>query len=259
MNGQIHIYSPSYKRAGDLKTHKLCPVRYVVHEFEADAYKAAGHDVVVCPDSERGNIARVRNWILDYAEELGQRRVLIIDDDIEAITEWRYDREEEKFYQHKLSPDEVEEFIEYGFDLAEQWGVRLWGLNCTIDKGSYREYTPFSNKSYVSGSFSGFIEPELRYDESIPLKEDYDMLLQQCNEYRKILRFNAFVLVKQDHENLGGCADYRTIEKEKEQLLDFQRKWGRRIVQTDNSTAVGSNKAKSYDINPIVKIPIKGV
>lgn len=51
----------------------------------------------------------------------------------------------------------------------------------------------------------------------------------------------------------GGCAVVRNIEKEKEQFLLLQNKWGSKIIKKDIITK------KSYDINPIMKSPIKGI
>ncbi len=52
---------------------------------------------------------------------------------------------------------------------------------------------------------------------------------------------------------MGGCADYRTIQKEKEQFDLLQKKWGSKIVKRDNGSKT------NYDINPIIKVPINGV
>ena len=84
------------------------------------------------------------------------------------------------------------------------------------------------------------------------MKEDYDLCIQICNAERKILRFNQYSLTKKDHGNIGGCADYRTLEREKSQFDVFQKKWGSQIVKQDKTS-------KGFDINPIVKIPIGGV
>ena len=82
----MKIYAPSYKRAKGVKTHKIIEdIIYCVHEFEADDYKKLGYNVEVMPDSIKGNIARVRNYMLDnYIGEKG----LIVDDDLEAIKRW---------------------------------------------------------------------------------------------------------------------------------------------------------------------------
>ena len=242
----MEIYSPSYKRATGVKTHLLIPdVIYCVHEFEKDSYK--DFNIVVMPDDLRGNIARVRNWIKD---NLIKDKGLIIDDDIEGIKVWDI-----KNNKPILIDVNVVEFIEKGFDLCEQFGCTLWGVNILGDKGSYREYTPFSLNNTVSGSFMGFLNNELTFDETIPLKEDYDFCIQTLNKYRKLLRLNYAHLIKKDHKNKGGCADYRTVNKEVEQMDLFIKKWGSKIVRVDKKK---ENK-KTPDINPIVNIPIKGI
>ena len=136
----------------------------------------------------QGNISRVRNYIVDkYIKKEG----LIVDDDIEAFKRWTIVNDKPK----AVNLDNIEEFIEFGFNHCKEFGARLWGLNIIGDKGSYREYSPFSLTNPISGAFMGFINNELRFDERIPLKEDYDYSIQNLNEYRKLLRFNHTFMV----------------------------------------------------------------
>lgn len=252
----MKIYSPSYKRAGTVITSQWFPhLQYVVHEFEAEDYRKAGHDVIVAPDTTRGNIARVRNWILNQHTILDP--LVILDDDIESVKRW--EMVDGNWIQKILSGDEFLEFIEAGFEMAQDWNVKLWGMNCLGDKGSYREYTPFSCKSYISASFHGIFPGPLRYDERIPLKEDFDFCIQNLAKYRSILRFNMFSMVKKDHGNPGGCAVYRTIEREKEQLELLQTKWGSNLIKNDLTEKVNQKKKGSFDLNPIMKVPIAGI
>ena len=51
----------------------------------------------------------------------------------------------------------------------------------------------------------------------------------------------------------GGCAVVRNIEKEKEQFLLLQNKWDGKIIKKDITSK------RQYDINPIMKSPIKGI
>ena len=244
------ICSPSWKRADSCFTHHYLPVRYVVCESQADSYRANGLDVWECPDSAQGSVCRVRNWILDNA---GDEPVLILDDDIHYIGRWNRNK------HHKMTTDEALEFIEQGFSLAEQFGVRMWGINILQDKGAYREYTPFSLTNVVLGPFGGFLNADCRYDENLPLKEDYDLSLQMLNKHRKILRINYAHYVCKQHTNLGGCASYRTINREKEQFDLLQKKWGDHIVRRDAGNPKNRKREQTYDINPIIKIPIRGV
>ncbi len=243
----MRIISPSYKRAKTCKTHIIIPnIEYAVHEFEAQKYIDEGLNVVVLPDSLRGNLSRVRNYIKkNYLKDFGY----MIDDDIEAFKRW--DFLNNNFVLKTLSPSEVLELLEYMKMMGEQLEVKLVGMNIIGDKGSYREYTPFSFTNYISASLMGIFKNNLEFDENLPLKEDYDYTLQMLNKYRKTLRFNFCHMVKKDHANVGGCADVRTVKYEKEQMFLFQKKWGGSIVKFD---AHDPN-----DINPIIKPPIKGI
>jgi len=241
------IIAPSYQRAKTVNTHNLLPeVRYAVHEFEYADYVEHEHDCIELPDSTRGNIPNVRNWLID---KYGDDDLIFVDDDIDAFTFW------DNCEQKHLSGDDLIEHIELMLIIAKDMGACLFGVNPAIDKGSYREYTPFSTTSYISCSFHGMINMKnlpYRYDPSLPLKEDYDFTIQVCNGERKALRFNRYGMKKKDHGNIGGCADYRTLEIEKEQFDLLQRKWGSQIVKKDKAS-------KGYDLNPIIKIPIGGV
>lgn len=242
MNG-IGYYSPSYKRPNGVITQERYPeVVYVVRESDADEYINNGHKCWVVPDSAQGNVCRIRNYILDNAPE---EKIVLMDDDISGIGKW--ERQTERI----LNDDEFYQFCEIGFIMAEDIGVKYWGMNLLMDKGAYREYTPFSLKSVILGPFQAFNNLDLRYDENLPLKEDYDLSLQVLNKYRKTLRFNAYHYIAKQHTNLGGCADYRTREREKEQMDLLIKKWGSDIVKIDEKS--------NGDINPIIKVPIKGV
>ena len=105
----MKIYSPSYKRADGVKTHKLIPdIIYCVAEFEAQEYIDRGYNVETMPNEVNGNIARVRNYIVDnYIKDKG----IMIDDDIEAFKFWSI--KENKPTQILI--EDLHEFIENGF------------------------------------------------------------------------------------------------------------------------------------------------
>lgn len=255
---KLSINVPTYKRAEILDTFKLLPkVNYWVHEFEVEKYREFNPGIKICvlPDEKKGNIAVVRNHIL--MSELKKNDVTVqIDDDVSHLI----------FYEgknlYKLSTEnDVRFFIKKGSLLAEEWGVKLWGINVWPDKQNYREFTPFSLLSYVSGSFSCFMKGnDLYYDERFSLKEDYDMTIQQINKYRRVLRFNKFSYVKKGAEQVGGCAGYRNVKKEMAQIKLLIKKWGEDIVKIDSSDRSHRTRKKhTFDINPIVSVPISGV
>lgn len=125
---------------------------------------------------------------------------------------------------------------------------------------SYRTYTPFGFSKYIGGPLQCFIKGnDCWYDETLPLKEDYDMTLQQCNKYRGCLRLNFLTYNVKQSEQKGGCASYRTLIREKEQFDLLQKKWGSGIVREDKSNKGKTKKKKRFDYNPIIKIPIEGI
>ena len=249
----MRILRPSSKRHNICTTHKyINSVKYVVCEDQADSYRSKGLDIIVCPNKEQGNVSRVRNWILN--KFIPSDDIVIVDDDMSYFGYFSGNKHK------KINSTDVHSFLNYGFNLAKEFNCKYWGLNLNNDKGSYREYSPFSLKSVLLGPFGGFIKGfDCRYDEKLPLKEDYDLSIQALNKYRKILRVNFEHYVCKQHTNEGGCASYRTINREKKQLLLLQKKWGKSIVKEDTTKKKNSNKVKTFDINPVIKVPIGGI
>lgn len=256
---RISICAPSYKRP-KVKTLKRYPrTRVYVANSELGAYLDAnpdGSDIVGVPDEVQGNVCRIRNYILDTEFNAGADGVLIIDDDMESIC--RYDPVPAEFGDYgygvtKLDMGQLEAFAESGSELCEEWGYKLWGVNCVLDPRAYRHSCPFSTVSYIGSPFSVHLRNPLRYEERFSLKEDYDLTLQHMNAYRGALRFNMYHYRCQQSEQAGGCANYRNMAEEKRQFEELQRKWGSKIIQMDKQSK------QSFDYNPLMKIPIKGV
>lgn len=264
----IAFASPSYKRARRCTTNKYLPMtRLYVDEKEAEAYRQANEtgEIVACPEGVQGNLPRVRNYILDTEFGNGADVVVMMDDDIESISVFR-PKGEFGYDLLKLDAEGVLELVEYGSTLCKEWGFGMWGVNLTDDKLLYKHFKPFTTNRAAVGQFMVFVENELRFDESLPLKEDYDMSLQQLNRYRGVLRLN-FAHVKADMGNMaGGTSVRRNFEREHEQFVRFRRKWGSAIVTGASTTrGQGSGSMKGgylggWDFShPTINVPIKGV
>ena len=259
---KISVCCPSYRRPSRVETFAYLPfVRVYVDGSEFREYRKnyPDRDVVRCPDGVQGNLCRVRNHIIDTELVRGGADVLVIvDDDFLGLEYWQRGK------RHKLKTDDFLAFVERYSILARDLGAFLWGMNLTNDKQVYREYTPFSTVAYIGGPFQGILRGcSLRYDERLPLKEDYDFSLQHLNRYRVVLRVNKFYyggLVRQS-EQPGGCAVYRNIEREKEQLELLRQKWGSAIVHVDtmDRSHQSSKRRTKIDYNPIIHPPIRGV
>lgn len=258
---KITINIPSYKRPV-VKTLQYIPFAKVwVDESEYDEYceNNPGGNIISCPKGIQGNLCRVRNYILDREFEDGADVVLIVDDDLFYVGRFVV-RNGFGYCNERLDADELMAFLEKYSIMANDLGAKFWGVNCNDDFIAYHHDNPFSTKCYIGGPFQCFLKGnECRYDESLPLKEDYDMTLQQLNRYRVVLRVNAYHYVSEQSTITGGCAMERNRMREQQQFELLQQKWGSNIVKRDKSNKGRSNKIKMPDYNPVIKPPIKGV
>lgn len=258
---KITINVPSWHRPNNVKTLRYLPrVTVWVDESEYDEYRKnyPTADIVACPQGVQGNLCRVRNYIIRQTIENGDADVcLIVDDDLKAL-ECFYELDGFAYNRRRLTEEEVYEFIERYSELAAEWGAKYWGVNCNSDNMSWLPSVPFSTNAYIGGPFQCFLRGnKCYYDENLPLKEDYDMTLQQLNIERIVLRVNWYHYICEQSTIIGGCAAYRNRQREEEQFNMLQRKWGSRIVRRDMSS--NTSKRKLADYNPIIKVPIRGI
>lgn len=256
---KISVATPSYKRPRVETLDYLPFTRVYVDEKEFNAYKKSnpkGSKIIKCEKGIQGNVSRIRNHILKTEFDRKMDAVVIIDDDMKGVYYF------ENKIKYRVEPEDFIPFVQKYTFLAKELGAYYWGLNLSEDKQNYREYTPFSMLSYIGAPFQCFLKGnECLYDEELPLKEDYDMTLQQLNKYRKVLRVNKYFYSVKQSEQAGGCATMRNMEREIQQLKLLRKKWGSDIVKVDTndrSHKLTKNK-KHIDYNPVIIVPIKGV
>jgi len=206
---QINLVIPSFKRAGKVFGYEYFRTsRIVIPESQFDGYKQhyEAARLIPIPDDQDGNIARKRNWILRNIP----RPLVMIDDDVEYLTttEGVYNAAGEWTGQTvqklKLSPEQAENVIMNGFNLAEQIGCKYWGLNVNTDGRNYYQYRPIALTQIVLGPFQGHLDHDLLFDERMGSKDDYDFSLQQLCRYNKVLRLNKYAYYCHHGDNAGG-------------------------------------------------------
>lgn len=184
------VVVPSYGRAGRVSTVRVFPKGVVVvPERQRETYEAVqempdGWSIVAIPDGMDGNIARKRNAILELYPD---RDLLMLDDDYDYIGTWA--RGDDRHLDH----GDIRHLVSEGFRMVRELGSVLWGINVQVDRRFYREYTPISVTNIVLGPFMGITaerDVDLRFDEDLWLKEDYDFALRVLHRYHRILRFN---------------------------------------------------------------------
>lgn len=251
---RIAVCCPSYKRPDKVLTIKKYPfIKLYVGEEEADAYREnyPKADIVAMPKGVQGNIARVRNYILE--QNIYDNDVVVMMDDDFVKLEYV---EQDGF--HELKAEDFMEFIQCYSTLCADFGYKMWGVNLNQDNKMYNQYSPFSTTSIILGPFTCFLKGmDLRYDEELALKEDYDMAIQNLNKYRGILRVNKYHYICGHIDNIGGSSSQRNLKKEIALIEKLQQKWGKDIVRIDLYNH--NKKQRGVDINPVIKVPIKGI
>lgn len=240
---------PSYGRAGRVTTVNVFPEGViVVPEKQLDSYAALqelpeGWAIRSIPDAEDGNISRKRNAILRLFE--GQD-IVMLDDDYDYIGSW------EQGEDRHLEADDIRWLLESGPRMARELGTPLWGINVQVDRRFYREYTPLSITNIVLGPFLGItsdLPEDIRFDDDLWLKEDYDFSLRVLHRFHRILRLNRYHYRVDHHSELGGVVGSRNMPEEVRQLQALQRRWGSDVVKIQLHRSV----------NPVIKVPLKGV
>ena len=249
----MNIAIPTYKRANGLLGVDYFPTaKYVLPESQRDDYRKVllAARMIVIPDEHDGNLCRKRNWIL---ENIG-RPVLMVDDDVKGLIHCEKGKSDRAQKHIALTSDEARNVIINGFNLAHQWGCRLWGINVNTDGRNYQQYKPISLSSIVNGPFTGHLEHDFRYDERFSFKEDYDFSLQVLRRDSKILRLNKYAYDCKHAENYGGMVSYRSFQAEVDECRRIEKKWGREVI------SYSLNPKKPADIlNGRVNVPIAGV
>lgn len=250
LDERIHVAIRSYRRAGKVNTLAVFPFAYVwVPESQGDQYREHyGDRVVTIPDECDGNLGRKCNAILDRSP---RPWTLILDDDIPHVGLWEGGK------RHWLPPERVAGMVNHGFDLAEQTGVRTWGINQNFDPTSYRVFCPFNLLAPILGPFVGHLSPELRYDESVLGKDDYDFWLQNIRRYHKTLRLNKYHYVHAHGEKPGGFVSMRTAEIEQKGLARLQAKWGDEVVRPGGVCGKRHSSGKNI-LNTRIFVPVSG-
>lgn len=226
---KITVNSPSYKRPAEVKVLEYLPFCKIwVDESEAEDYRLNNPkaEIVSCPKGIQGNTARIRNYIIKTEIQNGADVVVLVDDDLHYIERFNTD-ENFGYVKTRLKTEDFMAFVEKYSIMAEDLGAKYWGIAPNPDPMVYRHFKPFNTICFVGGPFQCFLKGNrCWHDERLPLKEDYDMTLQQINKERVVLRVNYYHYYCEQSTNKGGCATYRNLIREKEQFELLQKKWG---------------------------------
>lgn len=206
------------------------------------------------PDSAQGLWSRARNYLLD---RMDSEIFYILDDDVRALTEMVGP----KIIRHK-DPDVIEPFLENLGQMAIDWETPLFGLNVNSQPVASPEYQPYTLSNVCNGPVTGFLSTqECRYDESVNIKSDWDMAIQNAVKYGKELRCQFMSYDAKINEGTGGSAEQRNNAIEIEHLKRLRQKWGDNIVKLKPGVKWSelNEMSTTKDLVPSVKLPVNGV
>jgi len=101
---------------------------------------------------------------------------------------------------------------------------------------------------FIVGDFIIIKPNQLKFDNALSLKEDYDYTLQHIKHLGGCIRYGGFLNSFKHYLNKGGAVDYRTVELEQKTIKQLQNKWGECIrlnPKRENEILLNKN---SYNI-----------
>lgn len=199
---------PSKGRAGSCRTQDvLATCVFYVPENEADAYRRCyKKNKIVSVPAEIKGITATRNWILDNTTD---KRIVMVDDDVR-------NQGFVKLYASKVKHRKMNEsgwiaLCERLFDITEDMGWKVWGVSTQSAARSVYPFKPILTRSYITASFMGIVnDGTYIFDESFPVKEDYEIGLRHVRDYGGVLCFRGAYWENSHWGDEGGCKDYRT-------------------------------------------------
>lgn len=187
---------------------------FCVKEGEGHLYKENGCLNVF----ETGNLMQSRNFALDHS--FTEEKICVqLSDDIKKVTVNKNFGEQKKIELNKAIKDIVSKFNKVK-------GVKLLGIPPTDN--FFFATNIVSVNTFCIGDLL-FIKPnDLRFDEQLTLKEDYDYTLQHQEKWGTI-RYQKYLFTFEHYSNKGGAVDIRNDKEEKKNILILKSKWGDKV------------------------------
>jgi hypothetical protein len=191
------------------------PATWVVPPGQQTAYSRAG--VHAEPIGSATSVAKARNAALEAAFE-HYATCIMLDDD---LTRLRWALKPGTNSVRELAFEDAATHIVHS--LAEEPTCRLAGANSTDN--AYFVRKAFSTRLFIPTAFM-VVEPNpLRFDEQLPMREDYDYCCQHIEKFGSALRCNRVLPSFTYKTNSGGMQEHRTEETSERSIEILTAKW----------------------------------
>lgn len=214
---------------------------FVKDQNDYDLYHKNGAKNVIIS----GTLINSRNKSLDYCFNLNSICVQL-SDDLENIMINDFTGKYTKVYVNVLDVlnDVLNNFINSQYYLA--------GFPPTSNP--YFTLNEYNYNKFIIGDFIIVKPNDLRFDNNLKLKEDYDYTLQHIKNYGGCIRYGKFLNKFKHYYNKGGAVDYRTDILEQQTIDYLLRKWGRCVKinkKRKNEILLSNNCNKIFNSNQL--------
>ncbi len=199
------------------KVQALCgDVTWIVKDDEVQDYLDAGAAAAVaggglCPSRNKAmDLAFAENaWCLELSDDLKKLQIAsgTNADDKKAVN------------------CDLAQAVSHMKELMKMTRAYLGGVAPTPNLFYFNPNRPAKTAAFIVGDMILMRPTELRFDENLKLKEDYDYTLQHLKKYGRVARVDTVLATFDHRSNKGGAVDFRTSEKEKEAIAYLREKW----------------------------------
>lgn len=217
----VHIAVISHARPGNVeKMHKLFnreDLCWYVGYQEGGAYSDAGAGTIV----ESGGLCESRNSAIELAKKAGRHYCVQLSDDLKKI-------------RLATAPNQAHditgiEAIKLMKTRLEESFYALAGVAPTANAYFYTG-TPTHNAAFCVGDMVLIdVRSDIRWDEKLKLKEDYDFTAAHMTRWGGVVRCNDILAEFLHGSNPGGAVEARTAKLEQKSISYLRQKWGARM------------------------------
>lgn len=172
------------------------------------------------------NVACNRNNILNHFP-VGSY-VMVLDDDISDFKTWKKEGNSKYGKMVHLSIKELEDKLLDAFEQTKRIGGNMFGTyaiaNTMVIKSTIETQGTYSYNKIFQGGSCGFIVDNIhRYNDSLLLLDDYEIVLRNIKEGNIVLRRNDIVAITPKMgTSKGGYFDIYKLGKQKEYLIKLK-------------------------------------
>lgn len=193
---------------------------YLRNEEEAKAYRAAGavhiHVSSGYPDGSPGDLVRKRNEIMEDGFALGHT-VMLLSDDLYKMLKVEEDPDSPGGKGGGLRVDQwnFKDAVRYHLELMDMFPEYKMGGVSPVCNLFYCHHVVSFNL-FCIGDWLIIKPNDLRMDERIKLKHDYDLTAKHIKEYGGIVRADFIFAVFEHYKpgSTGGCGTVRDLSRE---------------------------------------------